>query len=652
MERAGDNAHGADDGRGVGTNRVENVYYQEPAVEWHDLDGEILRRVIDNDAGVAGLRIRDDDDDVPEGGWRRVGDAIANSRRLLKLQVESFADRGLLLGLARNRSIQHLSLWKLESEHLEHIPIDNPFVLLNCNLRCIDLAWCDLTHILSWFISSMARCSQLERIELCHNNYGYGYSDSTRPVTVMPPSIIKSLFHQPNLLELKLGGRFDKSGYVGMSKLLSRSTSNISSISFESCDLDDESFTILIDSFAKSKAIRKFHIIGNGYDTITATGWHRFSALLQNPSCLLEKLLLQATEMDEAGANSLGNALAVNNTVKYLSLCCSSSIKSAGWRDFSSCLSNPNSALEELDISKCWSLPDDEDDEYAEHDESNTALDDDAALAIAESLAMNSSLKMLNISCNTITPEGWIAFSNTLIHSECNLEELDLKYDDISDEAAGALVALFASMSRLRTLHLQCNSFSTDGLREFTRLLRATSKMEILHLAGNHFDDDVVIEFANMLDNNTSLNTLSIGGREVTDRSWVALSRVVCDKSTIESTYLSNHTLNKIEKLDGRDLVREAIPDELASYLTLNKHPGKAAVARQKILAYHFPAESANIQVFDGMSVLMLPHAIEWIGRDGLGISLMYKVAQGIPSLVKSKILHVNGKRKNISLDT
>ena len=138
MERAGDEAHGAEDGRGVGTNRVENVYYQEPAIEWHDLDGEILRRVIDNDAGVAGLRIRDDDDDVPEGGWRRVGDAIANSRRLLKLQVESFADRGLLLGLARNRSIQHLSLWKLESEHFEHIPIDNPFVLLNCNLRCID----------------------------------------------------------------------------------------------------------------------------------------------------------------------------------------------------------------------------------------------------------------------------------------------------------------------------------------------------------------------------------------------------------------------------------------------------------------------------------------------------------------------------------
>ena len=646
MERAGDEAHGAEDVRGFG------IYYQEPAVEWHDLDGEILRRVIDNDAGVAGLRIRDDDDYVPEGGWRRVGDAIANSRRLLKLQVESFADRGLLLGLARNRSIQHLCLLELESEHLEHIAIVNPFFLLNRNLRCIDLAWCDLTHILSWFISTMSRCNQLERIALCHNDYGHGYSTSIRPVTVMPPSIIKSLFHQFNLLELRLSGRFDKSGYVDAAKLLSRSASNISSISFESCDLDDESFTILIDSFAKSKAIRKFRIYGNGCDTITATGWHRFSALLQNPSCSLEKLLLQGTEMDEAGATSLRNALAVNNTVKYLSLCCSGSIKSAGWRDFASCLSNPNSALEELDISKCWSLTDDEDDEYAELDESNTALDDDAALAIAESLAMNSSLKKLNMSHNNIFPEGWIAFSSTLIHSECNLEELDLKYDDISDEAAGALVDLFASMSRLRTLHLQRNSFGTDGLREFTRLLQATSKVETLHLAGNHFDDDVVIEFANMLDNNTSLNTLSIGGREVTDRSWVALSRVVCDKSTIESTYLSNHTLNKVEKLDGRDLVREAIPDELASYLTLNKHRGKAAVARQKILAYHFSAESANIHVFDGMSVLMLPHAIEWIGRDGLGISLMYEVARGIPSLVKSKILHVNGKRKNISLDT
>ena len=142
-------------------------------------------------------------------------------------------------------------------------------------------------------------------------------------MTVMPPSIINSLFHQPNLLELKLGGQFDKSGYVDMAKLLSRSTSNISSISFGSCDLDNKPFTILIDSFAKIKSIRKFRIFGNGYDTITATGWHRFSALLQNPSCSLEKLLLEATAMDEAGATSLGNALSVNDTVKHLSLQCS-----------------------------------------------------------------------------------------------------------------------------------------------------------------------------------------------------------------------------------------------------------------------------------------------------------------------------------------
>ncbi len=163
----------------------------------------------------------------------------------------------------------------------------------------------------------------------------------------------------------------------------------------------------------------------------------------------------------------------MNNTVRHLSLQCSGSIKSAGWRDFASCLSNPTSALEERDISMCRKLPDDEDDECEEHDESNTAFDDDAALAIAESLAMNSSLKKLNMSYNTITPEGWIAFFNTLINSECNLEELDLKYDDVSDEAAGALVDLFASMSRLRTLHFQCNSFGTDGLRVFTRLLQA-----------------------------------------------------------------------------------------------------------------------------------------------------------------------------------
>ena len=32
-------------------------YYQEPVGDWHDLNADILRRIITNDRGVVGLRV-------------------------------------------------------------------------------------------------------------------------------------------------------------------------------------------------------------------------------------------------------------------------------------------------------------------------------------------------------------------------------------------------------------------------------------------------------------------------------------------------------------------------------------------------------------------------------------------------------------------
>ena len=49
----------------------------------------------------------------------------------------------------------------------------------------------------------------------------------------------------------------------------------------------------------------------------------------------------------------------------------------------------------------------------------------------------------------------------------------------------------------------------------------------------------------------------------------------------------------------------------------------------------HLIGGSTNIQVFVDMTTTMLPSAIEWIGRDKFGFSLMYDVIRAIPTLLK-----------------
>jgi len=74
-------------------------------------------------------------------------------------------------------------------------------------------------------------------------------------------------------------------------------------------------------------------------------------------------------------------------------------------------------------------------------------------------------------------------------------------------------------------------------------------------------------------------------------------------------------------------------PDDLFSYLELNKNDNKFEVARQKIIQQHFlRGDNINIDEFLDMDVEVLPRAIAWIGRDATGQSLLFKLVQSMPT--------------------
>jgi hypothetical protein len=89
---------------------------------------------------------------------------------------------------------------------------------------------------------------------------------------------------------------------------------------------------------------------------------------------------------------------------------------------------------------------------------------------------------------------------------------------------------------------------------------------------------------------------------------------------------------------------RMQVPKKIARVLKMNaKHKDKVDLARQKIIANHFSASMMTLikfssfppslpdtQAFSVMLVPVLPHAIEWIGRDDQGSSLMYQVSRSV----------------------
>ena len=130
------------------------------------------------------------------------------------------------------------------------------------------------------------------------------------------------------------------------------------------------------------------------------------------------------------------------------------------------------------------------------------------------------------------------------------------------------------------------------------------------------------------LTGNSCLKSLNLVFNDaITDIIWKDIARVLCDKTSIGSIYSSNHTLQDL------NIPHLTFPEEVVSLLAMNQNEDKSVVARQKILMHHFLARGNNANVFSRMPETMMPFAMEWIGRNRLGLSLMYNVVRDNPTL-------------------
>ena len=242
---------------------------------------------------------------------------------------------------------------------------------------------------------------------------------------------------------------------------------------------------------------------------------------------------MSSNEIGDEGISILGDALAVNITLQYLDLAQSRAITQNGWRTFSNCLRNPQSALKELILWDC-------------------GMDEQGAAVLATSLAANSSVKTLDLDSNDVESTGVVAFFHTLQVGASGLETLLINSVDLED---------------------------------------------------------------------------------ITEEEWCILSCALCDKATIGKTYTSNHTFHTCSLSEEMETCCDCSLQELSILLDLNRNPNKAEVARWKIMKSHFSCGNLGIHAIACMHESVLPHAIEWMGRDKHGYWAMFSFVKSFPTL-------------------
>jgi len=210
-------------------------------------------------------------------------------------------------------------------------------------------------------------------------------------------------------------------------------------------------------------------------------------------------------------------------------------------------------------------------------------------------------------------------------------------------------------MGSLKYLELSENELVTSaGWETISDYLQSPNfALKELHLGRNNINDDIVVALTSALSHNKTLEKLDLydctdedDNELITERGWEAVSTLVCNKTSIMDTYNSNHTLHGLGDLDIDDdddngINQMNLPDDLKSYLDLNKNKDKAEVARQKILQTHFSDnDTTNMQELLGMELEIMPATISWIGRpthdvwSGMnmsGLSTMYNLMRRLP---------------------
>ena len=108
----------------------------------------------------------------------------------------------------------------------------------------------------------------------------------------------------------------------------------------------------------------------------------------------------------------------------------------------------------------------------------------------------------------------------------------------------------------------------------------------------------MVIAFATALANNTSLRVLRLRGNDViSERGKNALVNLLADKTSINTMYMSNHTLEEVT----------VSAPWFGGRIVNNENEDKVEVARQKILQYLFLDGDVKLQEFLVMDIQLCP---------------------------------------------
>ena len=618
---------------------------------------EFRRQVDSNDPNLLRVDIgegRYNNNFPDDGDWGEFGASIGRNTFIeeIFININQWDLSSFAPGFASNRSIKSLTIFCEALGNGEALGALLPFFINNSSIKSLRIMMAEWTclHVLASVLRQFDTLTEFTLYDHEHHDDDDDFDEygelierlnDSEDFSVALSEIFDALASHFSLTKLSIeqsvfeGWQYRqilRKGWESLTALLSKSSSNLMVLELDDTPMDNEGASILAAGLLVNASLKEFSL--NSTQQMTGNGWDVIFDALKRSACTLEKLSICSMNqrIEDDVISSLSNALLDNCNLKSLSLWgdeigdgeyIPSPTVSSSW-DLIQLLHNPLCALEILDLG-------------------GVRLNNDSMMCLRNALAINSRLRELElISNHNVTTDGWVNFLT--FPNNVKLEKLRLGYSsNINDQALDVFRISLTNNRRLKNLRLtHFSNVTTAGWTAFSAVLRnPNSLLEKLFLTPQEDSaEDIVISFADALTNNKRLRELSIRCRI---EHFAPFTRIVCNSSSIMSTYNSNHILCELNHYP-----RCLLPIDLASSLQINRENGVSKAARLKIIKTHFSGSNINTKPFTVMELKVLPTAISWMGRD-CGISdLMFAFVRSMPSLCY--IPKAGIRRENMSI--
>jgi len=249
-------------------------------------------------------------------------------------------------------------------------------------------------------------------------------------------------------------------------------------------------------------------------------------------------------------------------------------------------------------------------------------LGDEGFVDIIQALVTQPELDFLQCSDNNIGRISCKALGALLRERNSNLTSLFVLGNDIDDVGLQELVPGLCSNNNLRNLSIS-DPITAVGLRSLSPFLQSDSCRLDYLCVEMRLGDEEATALTDALKGNKSLTMLLLPHhdhenqrRNMTDAGWSAFSKLLCDTSSINNTYLSNHTLMDIHFCaDSRPFITDLLQMNAAAQkedTMRNQKIAMQSLTRCKIFMSH---PDLDMKPLFEYKLKLLPWVMGWFRK-------------------------------------